>query len=242
MNREGKKVQMKQQGKKARDGHLYKANNRWKWMAGATAAGAAGVSASYAGLVTVNLTNNFISATSGNHLNADLTGDGQSDLTIASAVNYRHIHTSYGHTLTGFTRSYASVKLNAVPAAAFFSHDYGYGSAKLGSHSQHFGARSVTYGVHPYASVTGSVPISFKDLHINGGKPTTGSLQVTVFAGFNSHDRGAKVQLNSFTYATPEQGSSLALLAMGAAGLVALRQWKDGQKKSRTVTLQGSAD
>ena len=73
-------------------------------MAGATAASAAGVSASYASLITVNLTNNFISATGGNHLNADLTGDGQSDLTIANAFYCWRTRTTYGHTLTGFTR------------------------------------------------------------------------------------------------------------------------------------------
>jgi hypothetical protein len=79
-------------------------------------------------------------------------------------------------------------------------------------------------------------------VHINRGKLTAGSLQVTVFAGFGFPDSGAKIQLDSFTYATPEHGSSLALLAMGAAGLVALRQWRDAQTKSRTATLQGSAD
>ena len=45
-------------------------------MAGATAATAAGVTTSQAGLVTITLSNNYISATGGNHLNADLTGDG----------------------------------------------------------------------------------------------------------------------------------------------------------------------
>jgi hypothetical protein len=212
--------------------NLKTGDNRWKWMAAAAAATAGGVAQSQAGLVTISLSNNFISATGGNHLNADLTGDGQSDLTIAYAVNYRRIHTSSGHTLTGFTRSYAGVDLNGVHAAAFFSHDYGYGSAKLGSQSQHFGARSVTSGIHPYASVTGSVPISFKDLHINGGKLTTGSLQVTVFAGFNELNNGAKVQLDSFTFTTPDQGSSLALLAMGAGGVLALRRWRAAQKTS----------
>jgi hypothetical protein len=212
--------------------YRHRNNNRWKWMAGATAASAAGVTASHAGLITVNLTNNFISATGGNHLNADLTGDGQSDITIANAFNSRRIHTSYGHTLTGFTKSYAGVDLNGVHAGAFFSHDYGYGSAKLGSQFQRFGARSVTYGVHPYASVTGSVPISFTDLHVNGGAPITGSLQVTVFAGFNGLDNGAKVQLDSFTYNASDQGSSLALLAMGTGGVLALRRWRTAQRRS----------
>ena len=54
-------------------------------MAGATAATAAGVTASQASTITINLVNNYISATGGNHLNADLTGDGHPDLTITSA-------------------------------------------------------------------------------------------------------------------------------------------------------------
>jgi len=36
----------------------------------------------------------------------------------------------------------------------------------------------------------------------------------------------SRVQLDSFTYNTPDQGSSLALLAMGAGGVLALRRWR----------------
>ena len=54
-------------------------------MAGATAATAAGVTASQASTITLNLVGNYISGSGGNHLNADLTGDGQPDLAIAGA-------------------------------------------------------------------------------------------------------------------------------------------------------------
>src|SRR5947208_15254863 len=76
---------MKTHTKSGRGIYLQTRNKRWKWMAGATAATAAGVSASQAGTITINLLNNYISATGGNHLNAELTGDGQPDLTIANA-------------------------------------------------------------------------------------------------------------------------------------------------------------
>ena len=78
----------------------------------------------------------------------------------------------------------------------------------------------------------GSIPIFFKDLHINGGAPTEGFLEVTVSP--------YGIQLDSFTYndpsfhaangtAVPDQGSSLALLAIGAAGILALRRSRSAQ-------------
>jgi hypothetical protein len=84
-------------------------------------------------------------------------------------------------------------------------------------------------------SLMGSIPIFFKDLHINGGAPTRGSLEVTVNV--------FEIQLDSFAYtsniavegpirAVPDQGSSLALLAMGAGGILALRRWRAAQKRS----------
>ena len=200
-------------------------------MAGATAATAAGVTASQATTITINLVNNYISATGGNHLNADLTGDGHPDLTIANAF-----YNVARHTAPTFNRYYVRVDLNGVHAQAFADNDYGFGSAKLGSKIQDFGARSITHSVHPYASVTGSIPIFFKDLHINGGAPTEGSLEVTVFAGTGFNNNSTRVQLDSFTYNTPgqgprslsvpDQGSTLALLAMGAGGILALRRWR----------------
>jgi len=77
-------------------------------------------------------------------------------------------------------------------------------------------------------SLTGSIPISFRDLHINNGKLTSGSVEVTVTPD--------KVQLDSFTYnntpATPDNGASLALLAMGAGGILAFRRWRAAQEHS----------
>ena len=82
----------------------------------------------------------------------------------------------------------------------------------------------------------GSIPVFFKDLHINGGAPTRGSLEVTV--GPISPHGG--IQLDSLTYntpvagrrvsAVPDEGSTLALLAMGAGGILAFRRWRaEGQ-------------
>ena len=104
------------------------------------------------------------------------------------------------------------VELNGVIAYGRDNGEYPSGSVQLGS--QH-GFHSGNYGT---LSLTGSIPIFFKDLHINGGALTKGSLEVTV--------QESRVQLDSFTYNTPDQGSSLALLAMGAGGVLALRRWR----------------
>src|SRR5438876_8269682 len=110
--------------KKNRQGlYLQTRNNRWKWMAGATAATAAGVTASQASTITINLVGNYISATGGNHLNADLTGDGHPDLTIANAFYSvrRRSPSSGGFTYPSFNKYYARVNLNGVYAGARFS-------------------------------------------------------------------------------------------------------------------------
>jgi hypothetical protein len=199
-------------------------------MAGATAATAAGVTASQANAITINLVGNYISGRyigGGNHLNADLTGDGHPDLTIANV--------DYGD-------DNARVSLNGVYAFALF-HNSGppgqSGFMRLGSQRatwfrlQHYSGTTVYTTTRGTLSLMGSIPIFFKDLHINGGAPTRGSLGVTVF--------GSYIVLDSLTYNTPvqfssraipDQGSSLALLAMGAGGVLALRRSRMAQGRS----------
>jgi hypothetical protein len=182
-------------------------------MAGATAATAAGVTASPASATTIQLLNNYISGIGGNHLNADLTGDGTADVAITGAQYSFH----YG-LYTSLRNSSAAVFLNAVFARAYHI-DYPLNYARLGSHI------SAHSGGYP-ASVTGLIPIFFSDLHINNGKLTEGWLEVGVFAP------DSEVRLDSLTYHTPDQGSSLALLAMGAGGVLALRRWRAAQKRA----------
>ena len=149
--------------------YLRKSNNRWKWMAGATAATAAGVSASQAGTITINLVDNLLSTigTNGNSLNADLTGDGHPDLTIADAV-------------AGY--NYATVTLNGVRAlcrnrysvAATYVY---YGFVQLGlRHATYLYFKTIHYSTRTSGtrSLMGSIPMFFKDLHINGGAPYRG--------------------------------------------------------------------
>ena len=173
-------------------------------------------------MITVNLTDNFISSLE-NHLNADLTGDGQPDLTITNAVNgYSSIpdHGSF---------RFAGVDLNGVHAFDRFGFYDRVVTLSLGSKKTAFYIGSIYEGYAP-SQLVGSIPISFKDLHINGGRLTAGSLEVTVSA------LQTQIQLDSFTYNTrenlPDQGSSLALLAMGAGGILALRRLRTAQKQS----------
>lgn len=184
--------------------HLKKGNARWKWMAGATAATAAGVTASQATTITVTLSNNYISDLV-NQLNADLTGDGHADVTFKN---------------TNQTAGYlARVSINGVVAlgerliSTFGAANF----ARVGAASK--GASFFTV-----ASVTANIPITFTDAFINGGATTNGLLEVTASAG----PGGEKVNLDSFSYnstaTVPDQGSTLALLAMGAGGVIALRQ------------------
>jgi hypothetical protein len=215
---------MKTQRKNRRPLNLKTRNKRWKWMAGATAATAAGVTASQASTITINLVNNYLSSgNSGNHLNADLTGDGHPDLTIANAR---------------YTTYTAAVALNGVQAFCRFrtsgslSNQNLFGYEQLGSRFARFffhrNFNSTIIFSSGTSSLMGSIPIFFQDLHINGGAPTRGSLEVTV--------NFFQIQLDSLTYNTrnnvPDQGSTLALLAMGAGGVLALRRWRGAQERS----------
>jgi hypothetical protein len=193
--------------------YLQNAATRWKWMIGATAATAAGVTASQANTITINLVDNFISGSGGNHLDADLTGDGNPDLTINGAQYSFRYHTDNGHVSTSLRNSFASVVLNGVLARAIHT-SFPFEYARLGS-------QTANYIGPPAPSLTGSIPITFTDLHINHGALTHGLLEVSVIT-----ERPARVQLDSITYQLPDNGSSLGLLAMGASGILAVRRWR----------------
>jgi MYXO-CTERM domain-containing protein len=216
---------MKTQKKNSRSLYLQKKNNRWKWMAGATAATAAGVNASHASTITISLLDNYISVFGFGdiHLNADLTGDGHPDLTIANADN------RYGYR--------AQVTLNGVQAYCrwFDSGLVHTGFMRLGSKHATWYDGWYYNTTHGTRSLMGSIPIFFKDLHINGGAPTRGALQVTVSANYIVLDTltyNTPVQFSSRT--VPDNESSLALLAMGAGGVLALRRRRPVQNGVRS--------
>jgi hypothetical protein len=211
---------MKTQKKNNQGLHLQVRNNRWKWMAGATAATAAGVTSSQA--ITINLVGNYISGLSGqNNLNADLTGDGQPDVALTGAHFYYRpsgsTRTSYGYHYH-FKKWSQAVHINGIYAKGYDDGDFPVRYEILGSQ---FTGVTGPYTLPP---LTGKIPISFTDPDINGGRLTAGFLGVTVTVD--------RVQLDSVTYNTPDRGSSLALLAMGAGGVLALRRWRAARGRS----------
>jgi hypothetical protein len=221
---------MKTQKKNNRNLHLQTRNNRWKWMAGATAATAAGVTTSHASLITINLANNYINF-GANHLNPDLTGDGHPDLTMANV---------YAGPSSIFP-ALVNVSLNGIRAGLSFYESGGHYIYRMGLGSRgatYVRIRTFTHSMTRHygtPSLMGSIPVFFKDLHINGGAPTRGLLEVTVGTGVG-------IQLDSLTYNTsgpgsrlatiPDGGSGLALLAMGAGGMLAFRRWRATQERS----------
>jgi len=187
---------------------------RWLWLAGASAASAAGGTCAHA--TTITLINDFISTTGGNHLSSDFGGDGVSDALM-----------------TGFTRFIQSTKF---PVRDLRDVIVGVDGNRLTAHyhsllegvwlnTPHKTFDKTTLAFSGPVSLTAGIPISFSgDPSINNGLLTSGMLEVTGIANYAS----LEIELDSFTYndppAVPDDCSSLALLAVGAGGLIVLRQ------------------
>jgi len=68
---------MKTQENHAQENWLPKRNNRWKWMAGATVASAAAATGAQAQIVQINLIDNQVNSVTGVNLDANLAGTGE---------------------------------------------------------------------------------------------------------------------------------------------------------------------
>jgi hypothetical protein len=196
--------------------------NRRSWLAGAAASAAGGLAASAnADPVTVDLNNNDLTATA-NNLNPDLTGDSIPDIYLSSA------HDRSGPTSSGGMLRTARLHINGFylflrtgtfyPGVALFSNANSPGLTHLTQES-----RSNRHDL----TVQGDIPFTFTDAAINGGLSTPAELLVEA-----TDVNGAEIILESYTYdqlppqsaSAPDAGSTLALLALGAGGVMALRQ------------------
>ena len=197
-----------------------------KWLRGAMAL-AATTASSQAATVQITLTGNKISATGGNQLVADLTGDTISDVALVEAT-------------AGSTGAF--VKINGLWVFAIgapgrnFSVVARFGLGGVGtSYRRSVGPTNASY----------LNPITFTDHRINNNNPTGGWLQVNAFnTSLTSHTvelarlifDDANTARPSFSAipdvqptwvaAVPEPGSNLALLALGAGGLTLRRRLK----------------
>ena len=186
-------------------------------MAGATAAVA--TSAAHADQVTITLSGELLiygQSGGGNGLHTDFNNNQHPDITLS------HIYYSFTNSAHSI-RLLVAAKIDGQQVDAFFNSN----SNGVTSHVQ-ASANDFTTGINK--SVTGTIPITITgDPAVNNGATTAATLSVTA-TNSNSPYQGSVV-LNSYTYDAVPEPSSLALLALGAGGVLVFRQ----RKKARSL-------
>lgn len=152
---------------------------RWKWMFGSMAVGTVAAVDAEAGIVQINLLNNFVSS-SQIHMDGDITDDGNSDLNL-QGLQFTGIIASTGMKVSYGVRFY--IDSARICSCAFR------GLATPITYVIIWGERShTTYDLFgdELQSDTRLISISFSDLRINKGFPTDGWLEVRAFNTSNT--------------------------------------------------------
>ncbi len=207
---------------------------------------------SQAAVVQITLTGNQISTGFGNSLNADVTGDGNNDVFLSGSSNTTNNSgvDSFGLARVNVNsqeiRARGSINRSqsvfgsgstastfTFTAYAAFNLDASFATGGVGA-----GAAS-----SPNASIFYLNPISFTDVRINGGAATLGWLEVNAFSNATTDQNivftrvifddastsrpsfaGPNVPGAQTEWTNIPEPSSIALLALGAGGLLARRR------------------
>ncbi len=183
------------------------------------------VASASAATVQITLTGNMVSTAGGNQLRADITGDSIADITFANTVN---------------RASSLYIRINGGLLFAGFS------SASFGADAQFAigGVGTATAFNRPSAQNLNYLnPITFTDSRINGGVMTNGWLQVNAFNSTRTDQTLALTRVIFDDASTTRPGfgsipgaqteavlapipepSGMALLALGAGGMIARRR------------------
>jgi len=200
---------MKTENKNLRRKGLPLRDHRWQWMAAAAAGTAAGVTSAHASFsldVRVDLAdNNYINSYYGNHLNADLTGSGTTDVGLSSSTySYDRLGTT---TTTGpkhrFWRAAVKIKgsVGTSSASGTFSHTTSKSSSSARYYRAGIGTTGSSHATDHDVDQYKNIDLTFSDSAVNLGVSTPGTLDVEAFAG--GYDAGVYLLSYSYTATSP---------------------------------------